>query len=623
MRIHLPGRRSRAWKVAVPVACVAVAVQLALANSASATPKASVTRHHAVRVILPKKVNDLDCNGWSPKYQPANSAFKALCADPLGKLVHGGPYGGTGREPFYDNGHYVGHDEPSVKFISSRPGSGNTMTYFMRLPVDPKKAPTASGSVVDYAQLTIAPWFGLPICDPRSYPQLPCKPDSDSNKGGINNPYDAGSAFLELQLYAPGFTPFTDSYSCSKTQWCAALTIDSLECTYGFASCNPDCPEPVNFSYLQTNGVPPGPPAPEDPDLETLLGNAHTLKMNPGDVLKISISDPRGGLVNKITDLTTGRTGWIQASAKNGFANTNIVTCAGTPFTFHAEYSTAKVQNQVPWAALEGGVLMEQEVGHSEVCNSVARKLSYKTTYAGGGTYDDPDTYQTCMGGSEGKHAVGEGPCNVKTGVCDHSTTQGPNGPVACPDANYLTSPDHCEFADAFCFPKGNRTAVINGKAVTEYARAAECHADYFQNGDLDFDGLSYQRDWPDGNPNYPTPAEYIGPFTRGHPYSQIQFETDIPASEQLCDTVTGAGCTVPPRDADFYPFWSLNKRQVLRRSHFRAGYCVWNFGTRIPHVTTADFGGDKQYGKPHVARYGGTSISAVHPNPALRRTCT
>ena len=38
-----------------------------------------------------------------------------------------------------------------MKFISSRPGSGNTMTYLMRLPRDPKMGATANGNVVDYA----------------------------------------------------------------------------------------------------------------------------------------------------------------------------------------------------------------------------------------------------------------------------------------------------------------------------------------------------------------------------------------------------------------------------------------------------------------------------------------
>ena len=64
----------------------------------------------------------------------------------------------------------------------------------------------------------------------------------------------------------------------------------------------------------------------------------------------------------------------MQASAANGFTDTNMSDCSGTPFTFHAEYSTAAQQNQVPWAALEGGVLMEQEIGHFEACNSVTNQ---------------------------------------------------------------------------------------------------------------------------------------------------------------------------------------------------------------------------------------------------------
>ena len=33
----------------------------------------------------------------------------------------------------------------------------------------------------------------------------------------------------------------------------------------------------------------------------------------------------------------------MTASAANGFMNTNINNCDGTPYTFHAEYSTASI----------------------------------------------------------------------------------------------------------------------------------------------------------------------------------------------------------------------------------------------------------------------------------------
>ena len=113
------------------------------------------------------------------------------------------------------------------------------------------------------------------------------------------------------------------------------------------------------------------------------------------------------------------------ASASNGFMNTNVNTCDGTPHTFHAEYATAAQQNQVPWAALEGGVLMQQEIGHAESCNSVAHNFPLSEF---GGGFTDNNVFQTCMGGSEGKHAVGEGPCNATTGVCQHATTEGKKG---------------------------------------------------------------------------------------------------------------------------------------------------------------------------------------------------
>ena len=189
--------RGWAWKVAIPLAAGAVAAQLAIAGSASAT-RTIVVGQHTAGTIAPLKINNLDCNGWSPRYASAAPAMKMRCTDPLGSLYNGH------RQRFYDNGHYVGHDEPSVKFISSAKGSGNTMNYAMRIPKDPTKAPTANASVTDYSELSVAPWFGLAMCDRHSYPQNPCTPDSDSNKGSISNPADAGSAFMETAVLPAG-----------------------------------------------------------------------------------------------------------------------------------------------------------------------------------------------------------------------------------------------------------------------------------------------------------------------------------------------------------------------------------------------------------------------------------
>jgi hypothetical protein len=603
-----PGGRGKWRLLLVPAMGIAVVCQLSLTGTAGAATAAATAKTAASGGVAPKATNELDCNGWSKAYGTVRKLAGSTCADPV--TIENGK-----RSRFEDNGHYIGHDEPSVKFISSAPGSGNTMTYLTKIPVDPHQSPTPSGSVTNYGQLSIAPWFGLPMCDPKSYPQNACTPDSDTNTG-LNAPTDAGSAFMELQLYPPGYTPFVDSESCSATKWCAALNIDSLECTFGFATCNNDCIEPVNFAFLQTNGVPAGPPSPQLTNVHTFLPNAHTLMINPGDTLAVSISDPPQGFTTTIRDLTTHRTGTMTASAANGFMNTSIADCTGTPFTFHAEYSTAKQQNQVPWAALEGGVLMQQEIGHSEVCNSVTNQdpFTFSTTYS------DPKVFDTCVGGSEGPGQTGEGPCDPNTGICQNPSTEGPNGPVACP-TNDSTSGANCEFADGNCFRKGTRPVTIDGVPATESSDANQCFDNRYQNGDLDFDGLSYQASaWPNGTRNHPTAFEYAGPFQAGgKPYPQIQFETNVGASEILCDTATGNGCTVPPQGSKFYPFWSLS----LHPAPFGADRtgCAWNFGNVLPN-TFKTFGKDAQYGTPDVARFAGTSTSPVQANPEFAGAC-
>ena len=306
----------------------------------------------------------------------------------------------------------------------------------------------------------------------------------------------------------------------------------------------------------------------------------------------------------------------MTASAANGFMNTNIADCSGTPFTFHAEYSTAKQQNQVPWAALQGGVLMEQEIGHGEVCNAVANRQP-AVNPSGATGYTDPNVFQTCVGGSEGRHATGEGPC--AGAICQNATTQGPNGPVACPTNNAATGA-LCEFSDGYCFPKGTRIAFINGSPVKEVSRVAECNQERTQNGDLDFEGQPYLADWPNGSRNFPTTFQYIGPFTKGgHTYPKVQFETDVGGSENLCHVMTGVGCTAPPIGAKFYPFWSLSPLFGGMGGHSKG--CVWNFGNDQPN-TIKDFGRDAQYGTPDLAIYGGTLISAPMPNPQFTGRC-
>jgi hypothetical protein len=560
--------------------------------------------------VKPNPMGMMDCNGHSPMFKSVKVGLNRSCTDPVEVY----PNGTVSR--FKDNGFYIGHDEPNVKFISSAAGSANDMTYVMKLAVDPKTTPTVtSPKASKYAELSPAPWFGLPLCDNKSYPQNPCTANSDANSGVFNDPKAAGSAFMELQFYAPGFTPFIDSVSCDPTKYCAALTIDSLECTFAFATCNNNCIEPVNFAFLQTNGVPAGPPSPQLVNNNSFFPNARTLKMNQGDVLVVTIRDTASGLLTRIDDLSTHQSGFMVASANNGFKNTNIADCTGTPFDFHAEYSSAQQPNQVPWAALEGGVLMQQELGHFEPCSSVTSAFPVNQTFAGGQTFSDPNVFQVCQGGFE-KSSPGEGPCSTSTGVCVNATTQ---GGVACPSNNF-TSGASCEFSDANCMPAGSRTIVVNGQAQTARWPIAGCQTNVFQNGDLDFEGSSYQADYPDGSPNHPTSFQYVGPFSKGATYPTYQFQTNVAGSEITCNVATGAGCTALPQGAAFYPIWTLGS--ITNSGGLFEGLCAWNFGSVIPGVTKHSFGGTAEYGTPDVARFGGTLTSTPAPNPEFSTRC-
>src|SRR5581483_4190005 len=149
-----PARRRRWQLLLVPAMGVAVVCQLSLTGTAGAATTASTATAAVSGPIKPSAVNELDCNAHSPKYGTVR-AMAATCTDPV-KVVNGK------RFRFEDNESYIGHDEPSVKFISSTPGSGNTMTYLTRIPVDPKASPTPTGSVTNYGELSVAPWYGLP-----------------------------------------------------------------------------------------------------------------------------------------------------------------------------------------------------------------------------------------------------------------------------------------------------------------------------------------------------------------------------------------------------------------------------------------------------------------------------
>ncbi len=530
---------------------------------------------HASGSIAPNAVGALDCNGYS-RIQHTIKMMGA-CTDIRGfaNINNANTWGGR----FYDNGHYIGHDEPDTTFNSTKPGSGNTVSWSETLPRDPIALPTVKtpgSDVARWFELSVAPWFSMALCNGNSYPLLPCTPQSDANAPACNtvtcspNSYPgAGSSFLEMQFYPPGDGPFVNSVSCDNRHWCASLHINDLECTFGFAQCNTNCEEPTNFAWVQMDGVPTGPPSPQLSTLASVTPNTQTLLMNPGDRLSIHIADapaPGGGNALKVSiaDLSTGKSGYMQASAANGFASTSITNCSGTPFNYEPEYSSAKRLNIVPWAALQTDISTEYEIGHFVPCTSVSNFVG-----TGAGGPGDP-VYNRCHGPYEAAADAG--------------------GP---------------ETGDAPCFYNGDTHGTLNSPPN----EVAGCLYGIFSN-DVDFDGSPYWPEWPTGTAatsTFPGSFQQSVPSSNGAGYASYFFQTDVALSEPTCTSSTPTGCAVPPPNGPgkFYPYWSVATASSV---------CTIEFGNVTAGVNA--YGKDAQYGTDQVGTYGYDEfIGPTHTN--------
>lgn len=453
-------------------------------------------------------------------------------------------------ESVFGQGNYVGHDEPSALFYSNTPGSGNRMQYQITVPSDPAGSfdPTKSYSV----ELGPTFWYGMALCDTQSYPEQTnkCTPDSDTN---IVDPAvsarHAGTAFMELQFYPPGFVQQFTGFSCDPTRWCVALTIDSLSLNpVTGQALNPTCQsrvlggaEYVNFAYLTKSGVPQGPP---DPLHFQFIGSgqpdpAKVLLLNPGDQATVTLHDSTHGLFAGVSDLTTGESGSMTASAANGFGQIKFAPGLGTtlcremPYDFHPMYSTSSPQTRVPWTAHSYNIAFDYEIGHFDFCTHI----------------------------------------NVNTGSCDGQ--EGSPGDQEPADGD-----------DNGCFGPAQSLALpLTGCLDTNTG----------------FDGTSYLPNWPDGTTNHPKPVLFSSPLTGtsfATPYDRAAFEADLPRVEApdfggSCNRSTGAGCTIIPVTDDgapaaFYPYFST----VATSSG-----CRWGIGSTLAG-TISDFGKNAQYGQ-------------------------
>ena len=196
----------KTWLAALAVGCAAIATASAGTLSASAARSTSATPLHAT----------------APETHWCNTDG-VTCVEPLQNWDEF-PFYKKVRSEGVNLDEYIGHDEPSVLFNSSTPGSGNDNLYNLTLPKDPPGAAHA-GRERRHRQLPAAPDLLVrdgdvrrPVGAPNPtysgspYPNTTCTPDSDSNIRTGDDPTSPdyigkapGGGYMEMQTYPPGW----------------------------------------------------------------------------------------------------------------------------------------------------------------------------------------------------------------------------------------------------------------------------------------------------------------------------------------------------------------------------------------------------------------------------------
>ena len=146
--------------------------------------------------------------------------------------------------------------------------------------------------------------------------------------------------------------------------------------------------------------------------------------MSPGDRVQVHMFDAavpgepgQHAFEVVIKDLTTGQSGFMQASAANGFMNTSIIDCSGTPFNFEPEYNTAGRNEINPWGADQVDISTEFETGHWESCTSLLDPFTFPTADLGLPGATDK-AFQTCVGPYEDQGPPDDTGLEVSDALC-------------------------------------------------------------------------------------------------------------------------------------------------------------------------------------------------------------
>jgi hypothetical protein len=407
-------------------------------------------------------------------------------------------------------------------------------------------------------------------------------PNTDANIFDGSDPskpdyigYHPGTGFLELQFYPPGWAPFQEAISCDARKWCAAMALFSLNLDQNNnVQNNADCLNKVGLEPANFAFITKSgvPHAPPGP-LDLTLDS---FTPNPATDLFMNAGDK---LDISIHDSRKGLVTEIRdrTTHKSGSMTASISNgFAHVIFDPNAQTCTEEPYTWHPMYSTSSEHTRVPWAAHS-----------YNVAYS-----DEIGHFEYCAN------------VNREDGTC--------LGDPSDPDG-----PDDDDF---FCLgPEESLRVKIGGCFAT----------------DNDFDGVSYQPNWPGATKNHrrdrlfnPRSILFSSPtFNGGRNYSRVGFEADLPRIEAAdfggnCDRNTGENCVNPPPGSNFYPFFTTREGHSEGRSEGHSKSCFWQEGGAHIPGTDRTFGGSSatEFGPLLFLTYPGPGFTPIRRTNDFRR---
>ena len=304
--------------------------------------------------------------------------------------------------------------------------------------------------------------------------------------------------------------------------------------------------------------------------------------MNPGDVVTVSTHRPASGFTVKLDDLTTGQTGFIQASADERLHRHQHVRLLRQPV--HLARRVQHGQEAEPGAVGRARGWRADGAG-DRPRRSLLRLLASKERSPSATARQVPTPTRTSSRPAAAAWKAGARRVRARA--------TRPRAPARTPRPRARTARSRarrpradCEFSDGLLPAQGDQVGHRSAaRPAKEFEPVSTCEQNQFENGDLDFDGTGYRKDWPNGSEQVPADV----------PVPRAVHERAVPTCRsssrrtsrrrRTCVTSAPAPAVRPRRSGrpGFYPFWSLTSKQKLTGVAGR-GTCLWNFGNVIRH---------------------------------------